>query len=152
MQIKGQARSKEGRAIVRDKQKTTENQNKNKITERKTKPTTLTSNSIQAWLTGRTYQRQRIVTPNSTAVVPPLTGELVSPTAGLNGPSTEAPNSLTGQTIPTTPVPPAPAPSPLQVGGGEGQARYDYSGPRWLDGRWRDDKDVEARQQAVSSQ
>ena len=33
--------------------------------------------------------------------------------------------------------------SPLQVGGGEGQSRYDYTGPRWHDGRLRDDKDVE---------
>ncbi len=30
------------------------------------------------------------------------------------------------------------------MGGGANQSKkYDYSGPRWLDGRWRDDKDVE---------
>ncbi len=29
------------------------------------------------------------------------------------------------------------------MGGGANQPKYDYSGPRWLDGRWRDEKDVE---------
>ena len=142
--MRGRPSSKEGQASVRgSKQITTENQNKNKTTERNNKTTPLTSNSIHAWLTGRKDQRQRSTTPTPTVVETPQAGEPVNPCVRPNGPNTEAPNTRTGLHTHATLDSTTPAPSPLQVGGGEGQSRYDYSGPRWLDGRWRDDKDVE---------
>ena len=124
------------------------------------------SKSIQSWLSGRTDQTQKTATQSPTGVAMLQTGECVNNTAAAQprttptgaGRANRAPGPTEGNTSSAseqskggngphieqaTPPNPNPPPCPLQVGGGVNQSKYDYSGPRWLDGRWRDDKDVE---------